>query len=63
MRVVNVAIEHLAQHARWDATVAERVYNLAFDAQQRHKAHRNEEKRRTHQLARDRQRAASAVYT
>ena len=52
-----------ARHVRWDTTVAERVYNLAFDAQQRHKAHRNEEKRRTHQLARDRHRAASAVYT
>jgi len=41
MRVINVAIEHLAQHARWDASVAERVYNKAFDAQQRCEAHRN----------------------
>jgi len=52
-----------ARHVRWDTSIAERVYNLAFDAQQRHRAHRNEEKRRTHQLARDRHRAASAVYT
>ena len=36
MRVINVAIEHLAQHARWDASIVERVYNKAFDAQQRH---------------------------
>ena len=41
MRVMSVAIEHFAQHARWDASVAEHVYNKAFDAQQRREAHRN----------------------
>jgi len=34
MRVINVTIENIAQHSRWDASIAERVYNKAFDAQQ-----------------------------
>ena len=38
MRVINVAIEHIAQHVFWDASIAERVYNKAFDAQQRRKS-------------------------
>ena len=58
---INLVIR-FARHVRWDTTVAERVYNLAFDAQQRHRAHRNQEKRQTHQRARDPQRAASAMY-
>jgi len=62
MRVINVTIENIAQHARWDASIAERVYNKAFDAQQRREAHWHQEKRRTHQLARDRHRAANAMF-
>ena len=40
-----MTFEHLAQHARWDASIVERVYNKAFDVQERREAHRNQEKR------------------